>query len=210
MARFSVHVLWFIFLHVLFLCNLPAGCSEAGAESVLTPDERETLRLIARTTVACVVRGETVPSFPIQSARLKEPQGAFVTLTTGGRLRGCIGSLVGVMPLHETIRKMAIQAATRDPRFPPVRPQELSLLEIEISVLSPLQPVQRIEEIVVGTHGLVLVHGNRSGVLLPQVASEYGWDRKAFLDNLSRKAGLPKDAWKSQQAQLYAFTAEVF
>jgi len=210
MARFSVHVLWFIFLHVLFLCNLPAGCSEAGAESVLTPDDRETLRLIARTTVVCVVRGETVPSFPIQSARLKEPRGAFVTLTTGGRLRGCIGSLVGVMPLHETIRKMAIQAATRDPRFPPVRPQELSLLEIEISVLSPLQPVQRIEEIVVGTHGLVLVHGNRSGVLLPQVASEYGWDRKAFLDNLSRKAGLPKDAWKSQQAQLYAFTAEVF
>ena len=210
MARPSVHVLWLILLHVLFLCNPPAGCGEAGGEKGLTPDERETLRHIARTTVVSVVRGEAVPSFPIQSSRLKEPQGAFVTLTTGGRLRGCIGSLVGVMPLHETVRKMAVQAATRDPRFPPVSPQELSHLEIEISVLSPLRPVQRVEDIVVGTHGLVLVHGNRSGVLLPQVASDHGWDRETFLENLSQKAGLPKDAWKSPKAQMYAFTAEVF
>ena len=210
MARPSVHVLWLILLHVLFLCNPLAGCGKAGGEKGLTPDERGTLRHIAQTTVACVVRGETVPSFPIQSSRLKEPRGAFVTLTTGGRLRGCIGSLVGVMPLHETVRKMAVQAATRDPRFPPVSPQELSLLEIEISVISPLRPVQHMEEIVVGTHGLVLVHGNRSGVLLPQVASDYGWDRETFLEQLSQKAGLPNDAWKSPKAQLYAFTAEVF
>lgn len=103
-----------------------------------------------------------------------------------------------------------MQAATRDPRFPRVSKSELPFLEIEISVLGPLRPVQSVEEIVVGTHGLVIIHGNNSGVLLPQVAFENGWDRKTFLERLSQKAGLPKDAWKSEKSKIYIFTAEVF
>ena len=177
MAKFHVHLLGVILLNTLSLCHFHAGCGQALAESSISREDQATLRLVARATVDCVVRGEKIPSLPIHSERLKEPRGAFVTLTMGGHLRGCIGALVGTMPLHEMVQKMAIQAATRDPRFPPVSARELPFLEIEISVLGPLTPIQRVEDIVVGTHGLFLIHGNHSGVLLPQVASEYGWDR---------------------------------
>lgn len=114
------------------------------------------------------------------------------------------------MPLYKTVEKVAIQAATSDPRFLPVRRDELPGLEIEISVLGPLKPIENVEEIVVGTHGVFMVHGKHSGVLLPQVASENGWDRKTFLECLSRKAGLPKNAWKSQKSRICVFMAEVF
>jgi AmmeMemoRadiSam system protein A len=210
MGKFCVYVLGLILLNTLLLCQLHAGCGRVWAASSISPEDQATLRLVARATVNCVVRGEKIPSIPIDSERLKERRGAFVTLTRGGHLRGCIGSLVGTLPLHEMVQKMAIRAATCDPRFPPVRAHELPSLEIEISVLGPLTPIQRVEDIVVGTHGLLLIHGEHSGVLLPQVASEYGWDRHTFLENLSQKAGLPKDAWKSQKAEIYAFTAEVF
>lgn len=181
-----------------------------GTEPALTRDERGALRFIALKSVAHVVRGERVPSFPIPSDRLRERRGAFVTLRKGGQLRGCIGCLVGTMPLCETVQKMAIQAATCDSRFPPVSRRELPFLEIEISVLGPLRPIERVEEIVVGSHGLVMIHGNHSGVLLPQVAVEKGWDRKTFLESLCQKAGLPKDVWKSEKTRIYVFTAEVF
>jgi AmmeMemoRadiSam system protein A len=179
-------------------------------QPLLNLEDREMLRLIVRTTLACKVRGDRVPHFSVSSERLRAWRGAFVTLKREGRLRGCIGSLVGSMPLYETVQKMAIRAATTDPRFPPVRAEELPFLEIEISVLGPLRPIERIEEIVVGMHGLVMVHGNHSGVLLPQVAVENGWDRKTFLEHLSRKAGLRSNAWKSEDSRIYVFTAEVF
>ena len=186
------------------------GFCQDEVEVGLTQHERETLHFIARTTVERVVQGEKATSFAITSPALGEHRGAFVTLKRGGRLRGCIGCLVGRDPLWKTVRRMAIQAAMNDPRFPPVTGKELPFIEIEISVLGPLRPVQQIEEIVVGTHGLVLIRNERSGVLLPQVASENGWDRKTFLESLSQKAGLPRDAWKRQGSRIYRFTAEVF
>jgi len=180
--------------------------SEAG----LTHDERATLHFIAQRTVECVVRGEDIPLFHVSSEGLKGHRGAFVTLTKEGKLRGCIGCLIGTMPLCDTIKKMAIQAATGDPRFPPLTRQELPSLEIEISVLGPLRPIECIEDIVVGTHGVFIVCGKRSGVLLPQVATQYGWDRRTFLESVSKKAGLPGDAWTNPKARIYVFTAEVF
>lgn len=210
MTKGYANLLWLTILGLLSVCHPSAGPCQVETEPAFTRQERAALRFIARTTVACVVRGDRIPSFPISLERLKEHRGAFVTLRNGGQLRGCIGSLVGTMPLYETVEKMAIRAATSDPRFPPVSRQELPFLEIEISVLGPLRPIERVEEIVVGTHGLFMIHGNHSGVLVPQVAVENGWDRKTFLECLSQKAGLPKDAWKSQKSRIYVFTAEVF
>jgi len=210
MTRAYLYLLWLTLFTLLFAYHPNTGSCQGAAGPALTRQDREVLRFIAQTTVERVVWGEKVPSFQITSEALKERRGVFVTLRNAGHLRGCIGCLVGTLPLCETVQKMAIQAAMSDPRFPPVTRQELPFLQIEISVLGPLRPVEWVEEIVVGTHGLLLVHENSSGVLLPQVASENGWDRKTFLESLSQKAGLPKDAWKSQESRIYLFTAEVF
>ncbi len=210
MTKGHPNLLWLTVLSLLFTYPLNAGRCQAETEGALTPQERAALHVIARTTVECVVQGGHIPSFPVSSKRLQEYGGAFVTLKNGGRLRGCIGALLGTTPLCKTIERMAIQAATKDPRFPPVSKEELPSLEIEISVIGPLRPIKSLEEIVVGTHGLLMIHGSRSGVLLPQVAVEQRWDRKTFLECVSRKAGLPKDAWKGKKSQIYIFTAEVF
>ena len=210
MAKGHRHLLWLTVFGLLFVLYPNVCCSEPETALCLSEDERAALHLIARTTVDRAVRGEKIPSFSISSDRLEEHRGAFVTLKKGGQLRGCVGCLVGRMPLCETVQKMAVHAATLDPRFPPLSLHELPSIEIEISVLSLLKRVERIEDIVVGTHGLVLVYGNRSGVLLPQVAVENGWDRKALLEGVSWKAGLPKDTWKSPDSRIFIFTAEVF
>jgi AmmeMemoRadiSam system protein A len=134
----------------------------------------------------------------------------FVTLHKRGQLRGCIGTLQAREPLAAAVRSSAISAATQDPRFPPVSPDELPELEIEISVLSPMRPVAGADEIEVGRHGVVVRQGMRSGVFLPQVAPEQGWDRDTMLDILcAQKAGLPADAWR-RGAQLEVFTSQVF
>jgi len=210
MTKGHPNLLWLTVLGFLFTYHSNVGRCQVETEGALTPQEQEALRFIARTTVACVVQGKDIPSFPVSSKRLEEHRGAFVTLKNGGRLRGCIGTLLGTMPLCKTIERMAIQAATKDSRFPPVSKPELPSLEIEISIIGPLRPIKSLEEIVVGTHGLLMIHGNRSGVLLPQVAVEQCWDRKTFLEGVSRKAGLPKDAWKGKKSRVYVFTAEVF
>ncbi|HQJ15359.1 MAG TPA: AmmeMemoRadiSam system protein B [Candidatus Omnitrophota bacterium] len=142
---------------------------------------------------------------------LNKEMGAFVTLHEKGNLRGCIGNMVGRQPLYLTIRDMAVEAATGDPRFPPVRAGELKDIDIEISVLSPLERVSSADKIEMGVHGVLVRRGFNSGVFLPQVATETGWSKEEFLSQLcSQKAGLPADAWKDKNTELYIFTAEVF
>jgi len=135
--------------------------------------------------------------------------GAFVTLHKNGRLRGCIGRMQTDAPLHQTIARMAVAAALEDHRFPPVWPEELEQLEVEISVLSPMQKT-KIEQIIPGTHGVWLDYHGRSAVFLPQVAPEQGWDRDQLLDQLCLKAGLAAGTHKAADSILYSFTAIVF
>jgi AmmeMemoRadiSam system protein A len=135
--------------------------------------------------------------------------GAFVSLHVGKDLRGCIGYLERDLPLIQVVERCAVSAAIGDPRFPSLSATEWSRTTIEISVLGPIEPVAEIGEIEVGRHGLVAEHGQRRGLLLPQVATECGWSRDEFIEHTCRKAGLPKDAWQCG-ATLYKFEAEVF
>jgi AmmeMemoRadiSam system protein A len=170
--------------------------------------QRQTMLALARAAVTeAVLRGRAVEDVGTDPA-FTEPRGAFVTLTIAGGLRGCIGFPEAVYPLREAIVQGAIGAALRDPRFPPVVPDELPALHIEISVLSPLFAITP-DAVTVGTHGLVISQDGARGLLLPQVPVEWGWDRRQFLQHTCRKAGLPVDAWQ-HGATLYAFTAEVF
>lgn len=134
---------------------------------------------------------------------------AFVTLHRGGELRGCIGHLGTDQPLAQVIPRCAVAAATEDPRFAPVTGEELDRLDLEISVLTPLEPIRGPGDIEVGRHGLVVEQGWNRGLLLPQVATEWHWDAETFLAHTCRKAGLPMDAWK-HGARLFRFEAEVF
>ena len=143
------------------------------------------------------------------SEELLEKRGAFVTLVNQGHLRGCIGYVTPIFPLYKTVIDCSISAATEDPRFQPLNLEELEKIEIEISVLSPLEEVKDIQEIVVGTHGLVVNQKGKRGLLLPQVPTEHGWDREQFLQETCRKAGLSLDAWK-EGARIEYFTAFVF
>lgn len=144
------------------------------------------------------------------SANLHQRHGCFVSLKKEGRLRGCIGRIVGDMPLYKTIIEYAVHAALRDPRFQPVTRSELPDLHIEISVMTPLERVTDVNDIQVGRDGLLIKVGYDQGLLLPQVATEWGWNRDTFLAQTCRKAGLPLDAWKGPQAQIYRFSAQVF
>lgn len=176
-----------------------------GAE--YSPEERKTLLKLAHESIDGALEGRTVDS-TAPSTHLAEPRGAFTTLHLGGRLRGCIGFVEPLFPLYRTICETARAAAFEDPRFMPVTAEEAAQLEIEISVMSPLRPIAP-EEVQVGVHGLLISKGSRRGLLLPQVATEWGWDRETFLAETCRKAGLPSDAWKTG-ATLEAFSAEVF
>ena len=144
------------------------------------------------------------------SKGLTQERGAFVTLKKQGVLRGCIGTFVAHKPLIEIVADMARAAATEDPRFSPVVPEEISELEIEISALTPLRQIEDPETIEVGRHGIFIRHGFHSGVLLPQVAVEYGWDRWQFLDETCWKAGMNKGCWKQPGTVIEVFEAEVF
>ncbi|MDE7242115.1 AmmeMemoRadiSam system protein A [Desulfovibrio sp.] len=141
---------------------------------------------------------------------LGRPLGAFVTITLGGNLRGCIGTIVGREPLEETVWRMARAAALEDPRFPPLTAREWARANLEISVLDELTPCPDPARIEVGRHGLALQYGGRTGVFLPQVPIEQGWDREAYLENLCRKAGVPQGSWRMPQARLFWYEAQVF
>ena len=154
--------------------------------------------------------GKEVPEFKITSERLHELRGAFVTINKKGSLRGCIGHIKGVKPLYQSVEEMAAAAAFQDPRFPPVTKKELKDLDIEISVLTPFKQITDVSEIEVGKHGIYMERGFHSGLLLPQVATEYNWDRDTFLEHTCRKAGLPPDAWKAKDIKIFIFSADIF
>jgi AmmeMemoRadiSam system protein A len=180
---------------------------------MLSENARKTLLDIARRTVEAAVRGQLRPRFDIQDPELQGHQGAFVTLKTHGNLRGCIGNFVAEQPLWQVVSDMAEAAATRDMRFfgNQLSPAELADLHIDISVLSPLERIEDpMAEVELGTHGIYVKQGGRTGCFLPQVATETGWRKEEFLSHCcSGKAGLPADAWKDPATEVYVFTAEV-
>lgn len=181
------------------------------AEFNLNEQEQEKLLNIAREAVHAIVNDEEVYSVSLNgSDALNQARGAFVTLKKKGRLRGCIGYTAPTQALCTTVRDAAIQSAVRDFRFNPVCADELQDLSFEISVLSPFRKVKDVESIVVGKHGLVIIKNENSGLLLPQVPVEQGWDRRTFLEQTCRKAGLQKDAWKDPETDIFQFTAFVF
>jgi AmmeMemoRadiSam system protein B/AmmeMemoRadiSam system protein A len=182
--------------------------AESAVEFNLTSRDKERLLVIARETITQYVGSNKTPEFKIESKILQKECGAFVTLKKKGNLRGCIGLIVADKPLYLAVRDMAIAAATQDPRFPALSPSEIDDIEIEISVLTPMQKVNSADEIEVGRDGLMIRRGYMSGLLLPQVPVEQGWDKKTFLEHTCYKAGLPRDAWKS--SELWKFQAIVF
>lgn len=187
------------------------GAKGAPEEAGLTAEEKKELLKIARASIEKALNKEILPKRPPLTPVLGEKRGAFVTLREKGELRGCIGYIQALKPLNEAVSDMALAAAFDDPRFTPMTKAEWPKVDIEISVLSPLRKVASYEEVVAGKHGVVIEMMGRSGVFLPQVATEEGWDRDMFLEYLClHKAGLPKDAYKSKQASLFVFTAEVF
>ncbi len=175
----------------------------------LTGDEKSALIQTARGRIRTELFGED-PEYPEASGVLNEICGAFVTLHITGSLRGCIGNIVGRLPLITTVKEMAHAAAFEDPRFPPLTKGEWNMIDIEISVLSPLHQAAGVNEIEVGKHGIFMKKGYHSGVLLPQVPIEQGWDRDRFVQHTCLKAGLPPDAWKDPAMEIYLFTAIVF
>lgn len=179
---------------------------------MLTNHQQKTLLQIARDSIASVLEGRSIQIVDADiDDTLRRPSGAFVTLNTrDGHLRGCIGSIHPVAPLYRAVSQSAISAAFRDPRFYPVSTDEWPNLELEISVMGPIQPVGKLEEIIVGRDGLIVSRGSCAGLLLPQVASEYGWDRDTFLSQTCVKAGLPPSAWRLGDTKIERFSAEVF
>jgi uncharacterized protein len=175
----------------------------------LSSKNRELLLELARKAITAAVRTGKLPLCEVTEAELLGAQGCFVTIKQGGALRGCIGNFTSEKPLYQLVQEMAVSAATRDPRFYPMKEEDLAGFELEISVLSPLTKIDSPDQVEVGTHGLYLEKNFSRGVLLPQVAVEQGWSREVFLGQTALKAGLRRDDWK-EGADLYVFTAEVF
>lgn len=179
----------------------------------IAPEDRLALLRTAREAIASRLEGRPA-IWPAHGPALDDALGAFVTLhksSTHGRrlLRGCIGRMSSDRPLYVTVRDMAEAAAFEDPRFPPLIDSELASVDIEISALSPFEPCSP-DDVVPGTHGVYLTRGFRTGVFLPQVASEQGWDRAELLEQLCVKAGLEGGAYDRPDARLFRFTATVF
>jgi AmmeMemoRadiSam system protein A len=172
--------------------------------------ERELLLKIAREAIAAHLHPSIqFATSNLASAILARPGGAFVTLHKGGDLRGCIGHIEPVQPLGQVVPRCAVSAASSDPRFAPMAPDELDAIEIEISLLGPLEPISGPDDILVGHHGLVVERGWQRGLLLPQVATEWKWSAEEFFAHTCQKAGLPRDAWR-KDAKIWRFEAEVF
>ena len=176
----------------------------------LTLKHKKTLLKIARESITSAVHGKKIPEYDINDPVLNTSCGAFVTLHINGNLRGCIGNITAESPLWETVKNMAVESALRDPRFYPLTPDELKNVDIEISVLSPLKKVGKLEEIKVGKHGLFIKKGFYQGLLLPQVATDYRWGRIQFLEQTCYKAGLNKDCYREKTTEIFIFSATVF
>ena len=161
-------------------------------------DEKQLLE-IARKAILGSLKQDKIDEESAPTKKLGRPGGAFVSLHKLGQLRGCIGTFTSPRPLVNTVQEMALSSSQRDPRFPPVQEQEMQDIDIE-----------DVNEIEVGRHGIYITKGFYSGVLLPQVATEYGWDRETFLDHTCMKAGLPPDTWKEAGVKIEIFDAQVF
>jgi AmmeMemoRadiSam system protein A len=172
-------------------------------------EDRRSLLQSARQAIIEAISQSQVPSEIPKHGIFGERRGVFVTLHVRGRLRGCIGAIECNQPLGESIVRCAAGAALRDPRFSPLRLEELEELDIEISILSPPAPIQP-EEIEIGRHGLLVVYETQRGILLPQVATEHRFNREQFLEETCRKAGLPPQAWSQGEVRIFGFTCEVF
>ncbi len=193
--------------------------SSSSFSLALSDEDRRTLLVLARESILRHLADERAESAagahcfhagPEESPVLEQPLGAFVTLRKNGQLRGCIGHLVGAGPLRETVARMACAAAFEDTRFPPLTVEEWEGVSVEISVLGPITLCEEPEAIRVGRHGLLVRQGGRSGLLLPQVPVEWGWDRETFLAQTCCKAGLSPEAWRNPGTELFWFEAEVF
>ena len=176
----------------------------------ISSEEKNILLSAARQSIGSLFDGKK-PEEPDYNKYplLKEKRGAFVTLTADGKLRGCIGYIVGREPLFQTISSAAIHAAVNDPRFSAVKKSELEKIKIEISILSEFTPIKNYDEIIIGTHGLYLDEGS-GGLLLPQVAVEHKMNRDEFLSALCNKAGYYRDFWKERMLKIKVFSAEIF
>ncbi len=172
-------------------------------------DKLELLRL-ARSTLESYLSAGTTPKYHTNRPALRSRAGAFVSLHCGDELRGCIGQLTPDREIYRVIQYCAVSAATEDMRFLPVTASELPQIDIEISVLTPFCRVASPDEIEVGKHGLYIVRGSNRGLLLPQVATHYGWDRDTFLAQTCRKAGIPEQAWRDPSTAIHTFEAQVF
>lgn len=177
---------------------------------MLKSKEKKILLDIAHKAIAAVVRDEDTTPEPREEKALNTRSGCFVTIKQDDELRGCIGNFQSDLPLFKEVAEMAAASACKDPRFYPLQEDEINNISIDISVLSPLEKVDAIESIEIGTHGIYLEKGYYRGVLLPQVATEHNWDRETFLKQTCIKAGLPTDSWEADETDIYIFSAEVF
>jgi len=177
-------------------------------EFSLTENEKTILLITARESISSKLESR-IPNYPESSATLLEPLGSFVTLHIEGKLRGCIGHMLPVRALIEDIKVLAKESAFHDPRFPALSLKELKSIDIEISVLSPLE-ISSPEKVIVGKHGIIMKNGYNTGVLLPQVPVEQCWNIEEFLSNTCRKAGMQNDCWKDTNTQIETFTAVIF
>ena len=176
----------------------------------LDTEEQKFLIQLAEDVINACVKGNPIPKPENIPAICKEKRGAFVTIEKHGQLRGCIGYILPVYPLYETVIEVAQSAALQDPRFNRVSPGELKDLEIEVSVLTVPERIDDPSIIEVGKHGIIIKRGYYQGLLLPQVATDYGWDRETFLEHTCQKAGLPTNAWQDKNTEISIFSAQVF
>jgi AmmeMemoRadiSam system protein A len=177
---------------------------------MLDDSDKTALLKLARMTLEAYLIKEPTPDYHTSRGALLERKGAFVSLHRGEELRGCIGQLYPDRELYKIVQHCVLSAALEDTRFTPVVAEELKDLSIEISVLTPFHRVRDIEEIEVGKHGLYIVQGRFRGLLLPQVATQYSWNRTTFLEQTCRKSGLPESAWRDRHTMIQTFEAEVF
>ncbi|MFH1406713.1 MAG: AmmeMemoRadiSam system protein A [Candidatus Omnitrophota bacterium] len=195
---------------VAMILLLSSAIVRAQEERMLTSEQKKILLEIARKSIQEYLSTGRSYKPEVTDPELKRPSGAFVTLERNGEFHGCIGYIEPVMPLADAVAHMAVEAAVNDPRSPkPLRQKDLNEISVEISVLSPLERIKDISDIEVGKHGLLIKKGFYQGLLLPQVATEYGWNREEFLGHTCNKAGLPFNEWK-KGVEIYIFSADVF
>lgn len=176
----------------------------------LSQGEKKTLLRLARETISAKLNNEDLQIPAIIEKRLNQRTGVFVTLLKKGKLRGCIGYMQTDKPLYQSVQELAEAAAFHDPRFQPLKREELPDIQIEMSVLSGFEKISNIKRIKTRHHGILVRHGDYQGILLPQVAEKYNWGRETFLQHACVKANLPKEDWKNPETELFIFTAQIF